>query len=1576
MKTNGKNIVILFTILVFSIGTGYAQCRVSANYVPFQFSSDGGTIEKNFISSTRDCEEGPYARSYTKPDWVTDINIDFFNSSIEITCAKNETGTNLQATIFIEVYDDNAGDLGSLDIRITQSTELLYSWYNDFDGDGKGAGSEVINNSGTAPIGTGGYRMVSNNNDNCPNDWGSKPDGCPDIAACNPDLSTLEGDWYFGFLKETMTRNFIPNDIGCDDPLVYFTNEDDFPDWLSGSIGMGGSMTVSVADNISNSDEDRYFTIQVLFTDLGAREKTVSVTVVQSPGFNYIWYPDSDGDTFGDHDAEATFTTTNQRPFSGAVNNNLDLCPNFYSLQNNGCDEIPEYRNWVRSKTFSPSGRLRTSSKTYFDALGKVEQSQSLDIKTDKIWASQTIYDNQGRPALQTLSAPINDTSEFKYNTSFFRKTNGSPYGWGDIENNMSAPPEVGETSNTLGWYYSDQNTSEPYQDETDHPFTATRFSTLNPGQPIETIGGNKINGEWPQAYTFTMRASQELSQNEAFGNTKYNNYRILKTVNRDVHGVENVFFTDTDGKTLAAARSGEGTFKAMSIAINEQGYVDIHVPQGSNMGFTINTNGNAVTTYNLITEETASPSVGLANGFYRVSVNNIDIYNPSTPVTVNYKVNYYDYSLNEYDEVGRLTDSYQPLDKLHSTYEYNSLGQVTKTNSPDEGTAELKYRNDGQIRYSQNSKQLAAGEFSYTNYDSYGRPIESGIVQSTAFATADPDGTIVSGTKSQVQITEYDFTDKTYDLGTRQAAFATQNFVAGNVAYTKNEHSQTWYNYDIDGNVIWMVQDIVGLGTKTIEYFYNYTNGLVRLVRYQSKVPEEHFVHSYSYNELNQLTSSETEPWDGDNIIQAEYEYFENGALKRLNLGEGAQHIDYVYNLAGQLKSINHPEIAKGALHGTQNNQDLFGMQLDYHDNDFTRGSATNITAPTYGTDQLNGNIKGVRWGNGINGETNTYAYTYDRNNWLTSADFGADGIAQSTQALPLELVSEVVENNGSAVFENPTSITIKPNSHFKAGSTVSLAIKNNSSEAGGAYDVSNITYDANGNIETLIRNKGTSGSGSGMDNLTYNYESGTNQLRNVDDAVTVATDADDIKDQNSNNYNYNSIGQLIHNTAEDVDYYYNASGLVTQVDKNSKTAVKFYYNDRNHRVRKETYNDKGDILYNTYYVRDVSGKVMAIYSDTAGSMVLTEQPMYGLDRIGVAYTRSDAVGNRSYTYEIKDHLGNVRAVFSKGSSNTTDNYTDYYPFGMPMPEKNIVGDYRYGFQGQEIDPETGKEAFQLRLWDSRIGRWLTTDPYRQHASPYLGMGNNPIYLTDPDGGMTEGCCDGDGWYSETTNQLDAVTVVASGSNSWNSEGIYWTTTFKGNLNDWNILNNTNFTNSRNAFNWYKQQEWNAISQQHKAEFYAAKYAYGKGVLTIIGVAIAPLAIIEGGAGLTINTLREGLVNGTANLTGQLVSNGFDFNQVDYFDVSVSATLGGRGSILLQSAINGRPSEGGLQLNSAQGFVNDFAAKTLIQGIHSNVKIPTNTWLGDRAIFGVGDYLSKSAVTSGVIGASSQLSN
>ncbi len=63
---------------------------------------------------------------------------------------------------------------------------------------------------------------------------------------------------------------------------------------------------------------------------------------------------------------------------------------------------------------------------------------------------------------------------------------------------------------------------------------------------------------------------------------------------------------------------------------------------------------------------------------------------------------------------------------------------------------------------------------------------------------------------------------------------------------------------------------------------------------------------------------------------------------------------------------------------------------------------------------------------------------------------------------------------------------------------------------------------------------------------------------------------------------------------------------------------------------------------------------------------------------------------------------------------------------------------DNKYGFQGSysEEEEESGYDEFELRMYDAQIGRWIQPDPYDEFASPYLGMGNDPVNFSDPSGG------------------------------------------------------------------------------------------------------------------------------------------------------------------------------------------------------------------------------------------------
>ncbi len=130
---------------------------------------------------------------------------------------------------------------------------------------------------------------------------------------------------------------------------------------------------------------------------------------------------------------------------------------------------------------------------------------------------------------------------------------------------------------------------------------------------------------------------------------------------------------------------------------------------------------------------------------------------------------------------------------------------------------------------------------------------------------------------------------------------------------------------------------------------------------------------------------------------------------------------------------------------------------------------------------------------------------------------------------------------------------------------------------------------------------------------------------------------------------------------------------------------------------------------------------------------------------------------------FEQINHLGNVlstvlgrktpiTATGGSGSSTTITHYegdvvfaTDYYPFGNPMswstPDSSggrmySGGGYRFGFNGQEKEPELGDYyAFEYRIHDARLGRFLSVDPLAPEypmLSPYCFAGNSPIKLID----------------------------------------------------------------------------------------------------------------------------------------------------------------------------------------------------------------------------------------------------
>ena len=408
-------------------------------------------------------------------------------------------------------------------------------------------------------------------------------------------------------------------------------------------------------------------------------------------------------------------------------------------------------------------------------------------------------------------------------------------------------------------------------------------------------------------------------------------------------------------------------------------------------------------------------------------------------------------------------------------------------------------------------------------------------------------------------------------------------------------------------------------------------------------------------------------------------------------NIDTKLQRIGYTYNVRGWLKGIND----QPAL--TQEDyKDIFSFYINYNDPEHNN-------TPLY-----NGNISETFWKTkNDDDDIRGYAYSYDALNRITGAT-GYKGISAINTTLP-------------------------DNSH----------------------NVSGISYDQNGNIQSLVRN-GIDNSNNAIvwDNLSYVYNA--NQLTGVGDTA-------------SNTEGY--IGGSAPNTV----FYYDANGnMIT--DQNKDIAISY-----NHLNLPELITKSGDQGGTIDYVYDATGvKVSKIVTDAssnvattyyAGNFMYTStgggakelqffnhpegyvQPVAGKEESVKGYDKEKNEETNSayaYVFQYKDHLGNVRLSYSDsdldGSINPSTEIieeSNYYPFGLKQRGYNNVingTSHPWDYQGKENQEELGLNwhDFHARNYDAALGRWMNVDPLAENSrrwTPYNFAYNNPIYFVDPDG-------------------------------------------------------------------------------------------------------------------------------------------------------------------------------------------------------------------------------------------------
>ncbi|SDR89174.1 RHS repeat-associated core domain-containing protein [Mucilaginibacter mallensis] len=710
----------------------------------------------------------------------------------------------------------------------------------------------------------------------------------------------------------------------------------------------------------------------------------------------------------------------------------------------------------------------------------------------------------------------------------------------------------------------------------------------------------------------------------------------------------------------------------------------------------------------------------------------------------------------------------------LPTSYTYNATNQVTTQQSPDGGTNRFWYDLLSRLVISQNDKQLAANNYSYTQYDSIGRITEVGQKNYMGSTLGSPDylsnATITAfntaGANSQITDTYYDNPVPTVSGNTNGiATLPGQSNLRKRVAastYTETQGSPvlraTYYNYDIDGNVKTLWQQVDGIyqnstntGLKRIDYEYDLVSGKVNFVRYQDGQPDA-FYYQYNYDADNRLTkawSSTTAMVDtttGSYLPKttakqdAAYYYYLHGPLRRMELGDSTtkvQGVDYAYTLQGWLKGVNSTS-GTAALDMGQDGatvaRDAYGYSLGYYTNDYNPigGSGyaafalkyTAATGDITGQSLYNGNISNATLAINQLGTTVGYTYHYDQLNRL----------------------KKMRQHTGiSGTSWDRSSITLN-------------------------YQ-ENAMYDGNGNILTYGRN-GAAPTAQTIDSLTYNYPKtsgrlSSNRLQNINDAIANSNYTGDLTNQtNATNYRYDAIGNLIYDAQSNITgndgtnaITWSVYGKIQSIYKTTGT-ISYTYDPSGQRVSKMANG------LTTYYIRDAQGNTLAIYDNAHSNLNWKEQQLYGSSRLGL-WTPNENLSSNNATaiwdttgskqYELTNHLGNVlETITDKRLQHTTDNSNidyyladvstaqDYYPFGMLMPGRqySFFNVYRYGFNGKENDNEVkgvGDEIdYGNRIYDPRVGRFPSIDLLQhQYAglTPYQFASNSPIADIDLDG-------------------------------------------------------------------------------------------------------------------------------------------------------------------------------------------------------------------------------------------------
>ena len=190
--------------------------------------------------------------------------------------------------------------------------------------------------------------------------------------------------------------------------------------------------------------------------------------------------------------------------------------------------------------------------------------------------------------------------------------------------------------------------------------------------------------------------------------------------------------------------------------------------------------------------------------------------------------------------------------------------------------------------------------------------------------------------------------------------------------------------------------------------------------------------------------------------------------------------------------------------------------------------------------------------------------------------------------------------------------------------------------------------------------------------------------------------------------------------------------------------TRLVMMYDGSGRRISKTRMRMVGDDDWDTTLVTHYTGIGTEVRENLAASEPVTQVVVnmpQGLGRYGIEDADHVAGNGSAQTFEwfLKNHLGSTMLVYGTGgTSGGLKAAYDYRSFGEQIELTTPpTGKVTENFTGKELDDETQLDYFGARYLDPMLGMWISVDPARQFASPYLYVGNgvNPVNAKDEKG-------------------------------------------------------------------------------------------------------------------------------------------------------------------------------------------------------------------------------------------------